>query len=56
MEMERFLRAPTEDPLDSGDGLNNSALLGAQSIAKLEERKASLFSVLDGGQILSNIR
>lgn len=56
MEMERFLRAPTEDPLDGGDGLNNSALLGAQSIAKLEERKASLFSVLDGGQILSNIR
>ena len=55
MEMERFLRAPTEDPLDGGDGLNNSALLEAQSIAKLEERKASLFSVLDGGH-LSNIR
>ena len=55
MEMERFLRVPTEDPLDGGDSLNNSALLGAQSIAKLEERKASLFSILDGGH-LSNLR
>lgn len=51
--MERSLRTPIEDPLDGGEGLKNDALLSAQSLAKLDERKAFLFSVLDGGSMSS---
>ena len=53
--MERSLRTPTDDALDGGEGLINNALLEAQSLAKLEDRKAFLFSVLDGGN-MSNLR
>lgn len=53
VEMERSLRAPAEDPLESGEGLKNDALLSAQSLAKLEDRKTFLFSVLDGGNMTS---
>lgn len=53
--MERSLRNPADDPLDGGEGVNNDALLGAQSMAKLENRKAFLFSVLDGRN-MSNLR
>lgn len=55
VEMERSLRSPADDPLDGGEGINNDALLGAQSMAKLENRKAFLFSVLDRGN-MSNLR
>ncbi|XP_078354070.1 nipped-B-like protein isoform X1 [Oculina patagonica] len=55
VEMERSLRSPAEDPLDGAEGINNDALLGAQSIAKLEDKKAFLLSILDGRN-LSNFR
>lgn len=51
--MERSLRAPADDPLESGEGLKNDALLSAQSLAKLEDRKTFLFFVLDGGTMTS---
>ena len=51
--MERSLRTPTEDILQGGEGLKNDALLSAQSLAKLEDRKAFLFSVLDEGSMSS---
>ncbi|XP_015761571.1 PREDICTED: nipped-B-like protein isoform X2 [Acropora digitifera] len=53
VEMERSLRAPADDPLESGEGLKNDALLSAQSLAKLEDRKTFLFFVLDGGTMTS---
>ena len=53
--MERSLRSPADDPLDSTEGVTNDALLGAQSIAKLEDKKAFLLSILDGKN-LSNFR
>lgn len=55
IEIERSLRNPADDPLDGGEGVNNDALLGAQSIAKLEDKKAFLLSILDGKN-LSNFR
>lgn len=55
IEIERSLRNPADDPLDGGEGVNNDALLGAQSIAKLEDKKALLLSILDGKN-LSNFR
>ena len=42
-----------EDPLDGGEGLNNDALIGAQSITKLEDKKAFLLSILDGRNVSS---
>ena len=53
--MERSLRSPAEDPFEGNEGINNDALLGAQSIAKLEDKKAFLLSILDGRN-LSNFR
>lgn len=55
IEIERSLRNPADDPLDGGEGVSNDALLGAQSIAKLEDKKAFLLSILDGKN-LSNFR
>lgn len=55
VEMERFLRTPVDDPLDGGEGMTNNTLVGAQSMAKLEDRKAFLLSILDGGH-LANFR
>ena len=55
IEIERCLRSPADDPLDGSEGVNNDALLGAQSIAKLEDKKAFLLSILDGKN-LSNFR
>ena len=53
VEIERSLRTPTEDILQGGEGLKNDTLLTAQSLAKLEDRKAFLFSVLDEGSMSS---
>ena len=47
VEMERCLRTPVEDPLDSGEGLTNDSFIDAQSITKLEDKKAFLLSILD---------
>lgn len=55
VEMERCLRTPVEDPLDSGEGLTNDSFIDAQSITKLEEKKAFLLSILDGRNV-STIR
>ena len=55
IEIERSLRSPADDPLDGSEGVNNDALLGAQSIAKLEDKKVFLLSILDGKN-LSNFR
>ena len=55
VEMERCLRTPVEDPLDSGEGLTNDSFIDAQSITKLEDKKAFLLSILDGRNV-STIR
>ena len=44
-----------EDPLDSGEGLTNDSFIDAQSITKLEDKKAFLLSILDGRNV-STIR
>lgn len=51
VEMERCLRTPVEDPLDSGEGLTNDSFIDAQSITKLEDRKGFLLSILDGRNV-----
>lgn len=55
VEMERCLRTPVEDPLDSGEGLTNDSFIDAQSITKLEDKKAFLLFILDGRNV-STIR